>query len=114
MKQYYIVSLKHTSKGDTALTFFGPDNCGYAWHRKNAGIYGEEVYRFTGDDAVAVDAQLVDKFWMNALDFKDEYISVPNNKTVLFHLGLSDKLMKPKKYASCRMVFINTPVEATV
>jgi len=107
---YYIVSLKHTSKGDTALTFFGPDNCGYAWHRKNAGIYGEEVHQFTSEDAVAVKKEDVDKFWMNALDFKDEYISVPNTKTVLSNLGLNNRFMKPKKYASCRMTFLNTPV----
>ena len=111
-KEYYIVSLKHTSKGDAALTFWGANGCGYAWHKKNAGLYSlEEGNKCTSSDNVKVEKELVDKFWMNALDFKDEYVSVPNNKTVLFHLGLSDKEMKPKKFATCKMVFINTPVQ---
>jgi hypothetical protein len=108
--KYYIVSLKHTSKGDTALTFFGPNNCGYAWHRKNVGVYGEEVHKYTDVDAVAVDKEQMDKFWMNALDFTDEYVSVPNNRTILQLFGLSEKYMKAKKFAGCRMVFLNTPV----
>lgn len=111
MKEYYIVSLKHTSKGDTALTFWRTNGCGYAWHKKNVGIYSEEeANKCTSEDNVKVLKEDVEKFWMNALDFNDEYISVPNNKTVLFYLGLSEKYMKPKKMASCRMVFINTPV----
>ncbi len=110
--QYYIVSLKHTSKGDTALTFWGPNGSGYTWHKKRAGIYTqEEADGFNGDNEnIPVATELVDKFWMNALDFSDEYVSVANNPTVLKHLGLSDKMMKPKKFAGCRMTFINTPV----
>lgn len=38
MIQYYIISLKHTSKGDTALTFWGEDGNGYTWHRDRAGV----------------------------------------------------------------------------
>lgn len=114
-KQYYIVSLKHTSKGDTALTFWGFDRCGYAWHKKNAGIYKEsELGNIPDSLNVPVDKEIADKFWMNALDFSDEYISIPNNPTVLQHFGLSNKLMKPKKFASCRMVFINTPLAEPV
>lgn len=111
-KQYYIVSLKHTSKGDTALTFWRHNSCGYAWHKNNTGVYSEEeTASCVSEDNVAVEKEKVDKFWMNALDFNDEYVSVPNNPTVLHHLGLSAKFMKPKKYASCRMVFINTPIK---
>ena len=111
MKMYYIISLKHTSKGDSALTFFGPDNNGYTWHKKRAGLYTEEeVDRFTSDENPKVEQSLVDQFWMNAKDFGDEFISVPNNKTVLQVLGLNEKYMKPKKFAGCRMVFINLPV----
>lgn len=112
-KQYYIISIKHTSKGDTALTFWCADGAGYTWHRKRAGLYSEaEVHKLRDSLNVAVEQSIVDKFWMNALDFSDEYVSVPNTPTVRHHLGLSDKLMKPKKYAGCRMQFINTPVQA--
>lgn len=115
MKQYYIVSLKHTSKGDTALTFWCADGSGYTWHKNRAGLYDEDVvHKSTSNDNVAVLKEDVDKFWMNALDFNDKYISVPNNPTVLHHLGLSDKFMKPKRMAGCRMIFINTPIVAAL
>lgn len=112
--EYYIISLKHTSKGDTALLFFGPNNCGYTHHRDRAGKYSyEDAMRFSGPDAPMVACEMVDPFWMNAVDFGDKYIAVANTAQVRHALGLSDKLMKAKKYASCRMAFINTPIEAT-
>lgn len=111
MQQYYIVSLKHTSKGDTALTFWGENGNGYTWSKQRAGLYTEdEANKHSTFENVPVPKQVVDKFWMNALDFNDAYVSIPNNPTVLYHLGLSDKFMKPKKFAGCRMVFINTPL----
>jgi hypothetical protein len=111
MKEYYIVSLKHTSKSDTALTFWGKDKCGYTWHKDRAGIYSEdEIKSSITFENVAVEKEIADKFWMNALDFGDKYISIPNNPTVLYHLGLSDKPMKPKKFAGCRMIFTNIPI----
>lgn len=112
---FYIVSLKHTSKGDTALTFWGANGNGYTWHRDRAGLYTEEeVDKYTSTDNHKVEKELADKFWMNALDFNDKYISVPNSPTVLHHLGLDSKYMKPKKFAGCRMVFINTPVTTEI
>lgn len=112
MKQYYIISLKHTSKGDSALTFWGKNKCGYTWHKERAGVYSEEEAKTCiSDDNVMVEKSEVDKFWMNAIDFNDKYISIPNNPTVLMVLGLDSKQMKPKKFASCRMAFINTLVQ---
>jgi hypothetical protein len=111
MKEYYIVSLKHTSKGDTALTFWCANGNGYTWHKDRAGLYSEDIVsQYTSDDNVAVEKGLIDKFWMNAIDYNDKYVSVPNTKQVLFHLGLSDKYMKPKRMAGCRMQFINIPI----
>lgn len=111
MKQYYIISLKHTSKGDTALLFFGPNNSGYTHHRDRAGKYSyDDAVRFSGPDAPMVECEKVDPFWMNAVDFGDKFIAVPNTPQVRYALALSDKEMKPKKYAGCRMQFINTPV----
>lgn len=109
MKQYYIVSLKHTSKGDAALTFWRANGRGYTWHRDSAGLYDESnIKEYTAADSVAVLKEDVDVFWMNALDHNDKYISVPNQPTVLKKFGLNIKLMKPKKWLTCRMVFINT------
>jgi hypothetical protein len=110
MQQYYIVSVKHTSKGDTALTFWCSNGNGYTWHRDRAGLYTEdEARKCISVDNIMVEKEKVGPFWMNAVDFNDKYISVPNQPTVLHHLGMSNKLMKPKKFAGCRMVFINTP-----
>lgn len=111
MKEYYIISLKHTSKGDTALTFWGKNGGGYTWNRERAGLYPElGIEKYTSEDNIAVPKEQVDPFWMNALDFNDKYISVPNNPTVRHHLGLNGKFMKPKSIAACKMTFLNTPV----
>lgn len=110
--EYYIISLKHTSKGDAALTFWGPNGGGYTWHRDRAGLYSEDIVdRYTSEDNVKVEKEKVDQFWMNAVDYGDKYISVANTPGVRRELGFSDRLMKPKKYATCRMAFMNTPVE---
>lgn len=112
MKQYYIISLKHTSKGDTALTFWRANGGGYAWHRDGAGLYTEEeIKNKVTADNVAIEKEKVDPFWMNADDFGDKYIAVANTAAVRNALGITDKLMKPKKWATCRMAFMNTPVE---
>lgn len=112
MKQYYVISLKHTSKGDTALTFWCANGGGYTWHRDRAGLYTEEeAKKCISSDNVMVEKEKVDPFWMNAVDFSDRYISVANTLQVRHALGISDKEMKPKKYAGCRMQFINTPVQ---
>lgn len=110
--EYYIVSLKHTSKGDAALTFWGKNGAGYTWNRERAGVYTEEeANECKSAENIPVLKEKVDPFWMNAIDHDDRYISVPNNSTVLHQLGLTTALMKPKKYASCRMTFLNTPVD---
>jgi hypothetical protein len=109
MKEYYIVSVKHTSKGDTALTFWGANGAGYTWDKKRAGIYLEDVVdKYTSDDNVKVLKEVADPLWLKAYDYGDIYTSIPNNPQVLHQLGLSDKLMKPKKFASCRMRFSET------
>lgn len=110
--EYYIISLKHTSKGDTALTFWCANGCGYTWHRDRAGLYTEEeAKKCISADNVMVEKSKVDPFWMNANDFGDKYIAIANTPAVRQAIGITDKLMKPKKYAGCRMAFMNTPVE---
>jgi hypothetical protein len=114
MAEYYIVSLKHTSKGDTALTFWGANGSGYTWDRKRAGIYQDyNVDEYISEDSVKVEKEKVDAFWMNAVDFGDKYVAVANTSAVCFELNLNQSLMKPKKSATCRMSFLNTPVTHT-
>lgn len=115
MKQYYIISCKHTSKGDTALLFFGPNNSGYTYHRDRAGKYShEDALKYSGPDAPMVECEKVDPFWMNAVDFGDTFIAVPNTPVVRNAIGITDKEMKPKKFAGCRMAFMNTPVNPAI
>lgn len=110
--EYYIISLKHTSKGDTALLFFGPNNRGYTYNRDSAGRYSyEDAKKYSSEDSPMVECEKVDPFWMNAVDFGDKFIAVANTPAVRKAIGISDRLMKPKKYAGCRMAFMNTPVE---
>lgn len=114
-QKYYIVSLKHTSKGDTALTFWCANGCGYTYHRDRAGLYSlDELKGSVSNDNVAVEKEKVDPFWMNAVDFEDRFIAVPNSPTVLHHLGLDNRFMKPKKWKTCKMVFTNTPLANVV
>lgn len=113
MKEYYIVSLKHTSKGDTALTFWCAHSRGYTWDKNRVGVYSEEeLDNIVNHNNVAVPVEVADKLWMNAIDFNDEYISIPNNKEVQKELGLSTKEMKETRFASCRMKFTGVLVNS--
>lgn len=106
-KQYYIVSLKHTSKGDTALTLWGPNNAGYCYNQSRAGIYTEEdVLRFKNDkENVPVHKEVADRLFLPATDVNDKFIALPNDTTVRAILGLSTGPMKPAKYKTCKMIF---------
>lgn len=112
-QQYYIVSIKHTSKGDTALTLWGPNNAGYFWDKSMAGVYTEaQAAKFKGDENnIPVPMDAADSLFLPATDFGDKYTALPNNATTRTILGLSDRLMKEKKYANCRMKF-HAPVNA--
>jgi len=40
--KYYIISLKHTHKKDSAITFYRSKSAGYCWFQEWAGIYGKD------------------------------------------------------------------------
>lgn len=107
---FYIISLKHTSKADMALTFWCSNGAGYCWDKSRAGLYTKsEAAKHTNEETIAVEKEKVDPFWMNAIDFNDKYVSVPNTPTTRYRFGLDQKFMKAKKYSNCRMTFLNTP-----
>lgn len=106
-KQYYIVSLRHTSKGDTALTLWGPNNAGYCYDKSRAGVYSEEQisHHNTDKENIAVDKEKADALFLPATDFNDKFVALPNNTTVRAILGLPTAPMKPAKYKTCKMIF---------
>jgi len=108
--EYYIVSIKHTSKADTALTLWGSNYCGYCYHKKNAGIYSREQVDkdFKNDpENVPILKEEADKLFLPADDYNDHFIALPNDTTVRAILKLDTKHMKPAKYKSCKMIFRN-------
>lgn len=85
---YYIISLKHTAKEDSQITFWRENNQGYSMHKDDAGIYGSYETGYHDSDAnmpVLVDE--VEKLFKS--DGTREYL--PNNKLVLGKLGLEYK-----------------------
>lgn len=105
--EYYIISLKHTSIGDTALTLWRANAAGYTWDQKSAGTYTEdEIKPYAGDyQNIPVPKAIADNYFLSAKDFGDSYVALPNDITVRRALNLSEREMKPKKYATCRMKF---------
>ncbi|MGE8495418.1 hypothetical protein [Comamonas sp.] len=66
MTDCYIVSTKYTKRNSRYITFWRPDNAGYAWPLCWAGRYdsesvkAEQDYYNNGDDTVAVLCSAVD------------------------------------------------------
>jgi len=40
---YIILALTHTSKDDSYITLWRPNNAGYCWSKENAGIYEDFI-----------------------------------------------------------------------
>ena len=68
MKEYYIISLKWTYPNSALYTFWGPNNGGYTWWIDKAGVYSQKEidespkYYNDGEDTMAVDKEVVDKY----------------------------------------------------
>ena len=105
MKKYYIVSIKHTSKGDSALTLWGHDSAGYTFYEPTAGIYTDEDKEMANDVNVFVDKEIADKLWAKTMyDGKLRHV-LRNNEMTRLTLGIDNKLMLPLKYKSHIMSF---------
>lgn len=65
MKDFYIVSIKHSQRHDPYITFWRPDNAGYAWPLSWAGKYDLDTvmrdlsYYNSGED-IAVPCGMAD------------------------------------------------------
>lgn len=66
IRHFYIASLKHTRRDNAYITFWRPDNCGYAWPLPWSGKYADERvlldqdYYNNGYDTIAVPCEMVD------------------------------------------------------
>lgn len=66
MKQFYIISVKHTLRQHAYITAWRPDDCGYAYPLSWAGRYDEAIVRAhldyynDGHSTIAVPCSIVD------------------------------------------------------
>jgi len=90
MRQYYIISLKHTQKENKWITLWRPDNRGYCYSQEDAGVYEEikEGYHNMEGDSLPIDcSRLYDYFIPCKMDGGIKK-AVPNIKQVHDMLGL--------------------------
>lgn len=105
MKQYYIVSLKHTSRGDSAITLWRHNGSGYCWYRDWAGVYSE-INPLNADSLnIFVDKEIADPLFKQTTYDGENRMVLPNMPGVWAALNLNPKLMKAKKCRSCFMSF---------
>lgn len=66
MGAFYVISLKHSHKRDRYITFWRPENKGYAWPLSWAGRYTREQieqsteYYNNGSDTIAVPCDFIE------------------------------------------------------
>lgn len=86
---YYIISLKHTSRLDKAITLWRADNCGYCYHQHNAGVYPEftEGYHNLENDSLPIKTTILHDFFIKE-SINSESRIIPNCKTVWDALSL--------------------------
>jgi hypothetical protein len=106
--EYYIVSLKWTSKADSALTLYRHESNGYCWRKDWAGVFGEEAK--TKDDlTVAISKEIADPLFVKTIYDGEEIMVLPNNKKTLQTLDINSSKMRPKKYRNCFMSYYHSP-----
>lgn len=65
MKEFYVISLKHTRRDHRYVTFWRPDDKGYTIRASTAGRYTEERVRahlgyYNGGVSIAVPCEVID------------------------------------------------------
>ena len=108
MSDCYIVSLKHTNREHAYITFWRPEDKGYAWPLSWAGKYDEQAvmaerdYYHRGDDTLAVPCLLVDALAVPPTKGTVDNDAGPvllNNKTnwkCILEFALPNPLHKPQ------------------
>jgi hypothetical protein len=88
MGDFYIFSLKHTNRKDPWITFWRPENKGYAWPLEWSGKYtaseidGDPGYYNDGVDTIAVPVVNVESLKIEAEVDRQTVFCLPNKKAV--------------------------------
>lgn len=86
---YIVISLKHTRRGDKAVTLWRPNDRGYCWRLEWAGRYPEQQvlghlgYYNSGCSNIAVPAELVEHLSCEVeCGDGESAICLPNNRDI--------------------------------
>ena len=105
--QYYIVSLKHTSKADTAITLWKSASAGYCWYQEWAGLYThQEQMKHSPNDQhdVFIEKDLLESYLTEVMYEGGIWNVLPNTPEVRKALNLNYNLMKPKRNKTCNII----------
>jgi hypothetical protein len=110
MQAYVIVSVAHTLKADLYITFWRPENKGYAWPLSWSGKYSEEEvlknmeYYNDGWHTIAVPVDIAEKLalapkkGMVDNDAGPVVLNTPANWDMLLHAAIRQPLHEVKLY----------------
>lgn len=104
----YLVSLRHTSVADSALTLWRHESRGYCWRQDWAGVYetdDPEVMKHASDENVFVPKIQADELFRNTFYDEEQMKCLPNTFIVQKALDLDPNKMKSPKYRTCHMSF---------
>lgn len=108
MSTLYIVSLKHTQRRHRYITFWRPENNGYAWPLSWAGKYSRETieadfdYYNNGSDTIAVPCEFVDTLAIAPLkgmidnDAGPVVLNTADYWRALMHMVIAEPKHQPK------------------
>lgn len=103
-KAYYIISLKHTARKDSAFTLWRPDCKGYCWYKAWAGLYLAEDFPDSPDkSSVFVETEKADLLFKEVLYDGETRIVLPNNEAVRSELGIDFNLLDKRIGRTCYM-----------
>lgn len=88
MKQV-LVSLKHTDPTDDFITFWGPDNAGYAMNENRIGVYEQiQLGYHDSDETLPFPHEKLQMLFIEVTVEGKQQKRVPNCKAIWKHLGI--------------------------
>ena len=102
--KYYIISLRHTHKKDSAITFYRSKRAGYCWFQEWAGIYEKDEAEAIEDfeHTIKVSAAAANKFMVVTRYEGVDRLILPNTPEVRAALKLPFKRFAAH-HRSCHM-----------